>query len=91
MYSKGPSQPSGPFYRELQEFQNGGLDMKRATILHPSEIGVNPEFDTMLSAMLNIRFNGFLQCLASNLGIELETMITVSRTILDAAEIKQDN
>ena len=64
--------------------------MKRATILHPSEIGVNPLFDTMLSAMLNGRFNGFLQCLASNLGIELETMITVSRTILDAAEIKQE-
>ena len=64
--------------------------MKQATILNSSEIGVNPGFDTMLAAYLNGRFNSFLQCLANNLGIELETMMTVSRSILDAAEIKQD-
>lgn len=64
--------------------------MKKATILNSSEIGVNPAFDIMLAAMFNIRFNSFLECLANNLGIELETMLTVSRTILDAAEIKQD-
>ena len=63
---------------------------KKAILFQPSEVGINPGFDTMLAAMLNGRFNGFLECLANNLGIELETMVTVSRTILAAADIKQD-
>lgn len=64
--------------------------MKQATILNSSEIGVNPGFDTMLATMINLRFNGFFGCLANNLGIELVTMINLSRAILTAAEIKQD-